>query len=101
MLRSLMAVSIAGLVCITAGGACGQGSPAKPVRIVTGAAGGGSDFMSRLIAEGISGPLGQPVIVDNRWGGIISGEAVAKSRPDGYTLMVNGSTLWVFPLLNA
>ena len=44
----------------------GQAYPNKPVRIVTGEAGGGNDFTARLIAQEITAPLGQPVIVDNR-----------------------------------
>ena len=55
--------------------------------------------MARLIAQGISGPLGQPVIVDNRASGIIPGEIVAKAPPDGYTLLVGGGSLWIAPLL--
>src|SRR3989304_5807440 len=60
-------------------GAFGQTFPNKPVRIVTAAAGGGSDFTARLIAQGISGPLGQPVIVDNRASGILGGEVMSKA----------------------
>src|SRR5262245_1711294 len=46
--------------------AYGQGFPNKPIRIVTTSAGGSPDFIARAIAEGISAPLGQPVIVENR-----------------------------------
>lgn len=76
----------------------GQGYPNKPIRIVTANAGGGSDFAARLIAQGITGPLGQPVIVENR-GGIITAETLAKASPDGYTLSLNGANTWVTPLL--
>ena len=75
-----------------------QDYPNKPVRILTGAAGGGSDFVSRQIAQGISPALGQPVVVDNRPGAVLPIEAVAKSPADGYSLLVQGSTVWVFPL---
>jgi tripartite-type tricarboxylate transporter receptor subunit TctC len=68
------------------------------VRIVTSGAGGGADFSSRLIAQGITGALGQQVIVDNR-GGVIPMELVSKSPPDGYTLLLHGSTIWLQPLL--
>ena len=65
--------------------------PNKPVRIVIGlAAGGGIDVITRVVARKMSESLGQPVIVDNKPGasGIIAAEAVARSAPDGYTLMM-------------
>ena len=70
----------------------------KPVRIVTSPAGGGNDFPARLIARGISAPLGQQVIVDNR-PAILAPEIVAKAPPDGYTLLVAGSVHWIGPLV--
>src|SRR5689334_22198513 len=48
-----------------------QDYPSKPIRIVTAAAGGGSDFVSRQISQTISGPLGQPVVVENRGSGVV------------------------------
>jgi tripartite-type tricarboxylate transporter receptor subunit TctC len=92
---------IAGLFSIGllgAGAAYGQDYPVKPVRIITLAAGGGSDFTSRQISQGIAGPLGQPVVIDNRTG-VQASEAVSKSAPDGYTLLVSGASIWIFPLL--
>jgi len=76
-----------------------QDYPNKPIRIITAAAGGGSDFIARLLGQGIAGPLGQPVIVDNRTSAILAAEAVAKAPPDGYTVLVSGSLLWITPLL--
>ena len=76
----------------------GQDYPGKPVRIITAGAGGPVDFSSRQIATGISGPLGQPVVVDNR-SGVLAAEAVSKSAPDGYTLGVLGGAVWVATLL--
>jgi tripartite-type tricarboxylate transporter receptor subunit TctC len=61
--------------------------------------GGGNDLVSRLIAQGISGPLGQQVIVENRSGGLVAGEAAARAAPDGYTLLVMSGSLWVGPLV--
>src|SRR5689334_9852854 len=87
------------LLMAAGGELCAQNYPSKPIRIVCSPPGSGGDFTARLIAQAISGPLGQPVIVDNRAPGFVSGEVTAKSPPDGYTLLVNGSTLWVFPLL--
>ncbi len=76
----------------------GQAYPSKPIRIVTSPAGGGSDFVTRLVAQGLAGPLGQPIVVDNRTL-FISGEVVSRSPPDGYTLLLTSSTLWVAALL--
>ena len=73
--------------------------PNKVIRIVTPATGGGSDVLARLIAPALTESLGQQVIVDNR--GAISAEIVAKSAPDGYTVLVDGSPLWLLPLFRA
>lgn len=85
---------------LSAGGSAGaQEFPVKPVRLIMGPAGGGADFTARLIGPGMSAGLGQPVIVDNRSSGFVPMEAVAKSAPDGYTLLINGGSTWVNPLL--
>jgi len=81
--------------------ASGQEYPTKPVRIVTAAAGSGNDFTARLIAPELSSRLGQQVLVDNRGGGVIAIDIVAKAPRDGYTLLFYGSPLWVLPLLRA
>jgi tripartite-type tricarboxylate transporter receptor subunit TctC len=70
----------------------------RPVRIVTSRAGGGSDQAARLVAQGLSPLLGQQVIVGNR-PAILAPVVVAKSPPDGYTVLVAGSTLWLGPLI--
>ena len=82
-----------------AGTTCSQDYPNKPVRVVTYPAGGGTDFSARLIAQGLSVALGQQFIVDNRPGGVIQGEILAKAAPDGYTLLLNGSALWLAPFM--
>jgi tripartite-type tricarboxylate transporter receptor subunit TctC len=101
MLTTRLTVSIAlvGIMILSAGLVSGQEYPNKPIRIVTDAAGGNTDLQARLIAQGISGPLGQPVIVDNRPSGVIPIEVVSKALPDGYILLVNSGTLWIEPLL--
>jgi tripartite-type tricarboxylate transporter receptor subunit TctC len=78
-----------------------QTYPVKAVRIVVGGTGGGSDTTARMIALVLAGPLGQQVLVDNRPSGIIPGDIVSKAAPDGYTLLVTGSSLWVSPLLQS
>ncbi len=88
------------MIVTSSGVAYGQNYPNKPVRIVTTEPGSGSDFVSRLIAQEMTGIWGQQVIVDNRGGasGAIAAELVAKSTPDGYTLILYGNPLWLLPL---
>src|SRR5262245_48425205 len=97
--RSLLPVFVMGAIVLGAPVIYGQDYPNKPLRIVTSSPGGGNDFASRLIAQHISGPLGQPVIVDNRAAPILAAEFVSKSPPDGYTLYVSGNSIWISPLL--
>jgi tripartite-type tricarboxylate transporter receptor subunit TctC len=66
--------------------------PSRPIKLLVGAsAGGTTDTMARTIAEPLSSLFGQPVLVENRpgAGGNLAAEAVARSNPDGYTLLVN------------
>jgi tripartite-type tricarboxylate transporter receptor subunit TctC len=87
------------LMVLSAGMVSAQDYPNKPIRIISGSVGGGSDFIARQIAQGISGPLGQPVIVDNRGSGILPMEQALKASSDGYTLLVYGAANWILPLL--
>ena len=85
-----------------AGAAWGQGFPAKPIRFVAAfPAGGPSDIVARAIGKRMSEVLGQPVVIENRTGagGNIGAEAVAKSPPDGYTVLLGGSYLTIAPSL--
>jgi tripartite-type tricarboxylate transporter receptor subunit TctC len=69
--------------------------PDKPIKMLVGfSAGGGTDVVARILAQKMSEGLGQTVVVENRPGasGMIAGEAVAKSAPDGYTLMMGSQT---------
>ena len=70
--------------------ACGQSYPARSVRLIVPLTPGGiNDIMARAISQRLADTLGQPFVVENRPGGnsIIGAEAVAKSAPDGYTLL--------------
>jgi len=86
-----------GLMVSGAGVVSGQNYPNKPIRIVTSEPGGGNDIVARLVAEGLTASLGQRVIVDNR--GIIAAEIAAKATPDGYTLLIYGSNIWLMQYL--
>lgn len=90
-----LGLSLALLGAVLAGAAAAQTYPAKPVRIVVPfAAGGGVDVAARILAQGLSERFGQSVFVENRTGasGIIGTEFVARSAPDGYTLLVGSQT---------
>ncbi|MBI3938829.1 MAG: tripartite tricarboxylate transporter substrate binding protein [Betaproteobacteria bacterium] len=90
----------AGMTVLAPGAAWAQNYPTKPVRVVTTAAGSGSDLGARLISHGLSGNLGQQVIVDNRGGSaVIAAGVVSKAPPDGYTLLYYPSPLWLLPFL--
>jgi tripartite-type tricarboxylate transporter receptor subunit TctC len=97
--RIWVCVLAAGLAAQVAAPGYGQNYPTRTVRIVTSPAGGGNDFPARLIARSLTGSLGQQFVVDNR-ATILIADIVAKSPPDGYTLLVTGSAHWIGPLLD-
>jgi tripartite-type tricarboxylate transporter receptor subunit TctC len=75
-------------------GAFAQAYPTKPIRIVVGfPPGGGNDIIARLVGAKMQETWGQSVVIDNKPGAnsIIAAEFVAKSAPDGYTLLVNAT----------
>jgi tripartite-type tricarboxylate transporter receptor subunit TctC len=88
-------VAAAVLAAFAAGAAAQQEYPTKPIRIVVPYPPGGSnDFLARLFSPKLTEIFGVQIIVDNRGGGntIIGNEAVAKSAPDGYTVLLAGSS---------
>jgi len=89
----MRAFAAAALILFSAAAAA-QGYPNKPIRLVVGYPPGGSgDFTTRLIADELQKDLGTTVIVENKpgAGGSIASEFVAKSAPDGYTLLNQGN----------
>ena len=99
LLSRFSGVCLIGLMLFTAAQlALAQDYPNKPIRIVTASPGSGSDGVSRLIAQGISGTLGQPVVVENR-PSALTGDFAMKALPDGYTLLVEGNSFWLAPLI--
>ncbi len=95
-------LSVGAVLLACAGAVWAQSYPAKPIRFVAAfPAGGPSDIVARAIGKRMSEVLGQPVVVENRTGagGNIGAEAVAKSAPDGYTVLLGGSYLTIAPSL--
>jgi tripartite-type tricarboxylate transporter receptor subunit TctC len=96
----------AAALALAAGGALAQTAwPQRPVKlIVPFPPGGGTDIISRLVAEKLTSTTGWTIVVDNRGGaaGNIGLDAVAKSAPDGYTIgMAQTSNLAINPALYA
>src|SRR5262245_7395760 len=100
MTKSAFGLALAALLAAAAPGAA-QEFPTKAIRIVASEPGGGGDFLARLIGQGLTANLGQPVVVENRGGGVIAGDAVARSAPDGYTMLLYGNTFWLLPLMRS
>ena len=78
------------------GGTFAQSYPNKPIKVIVGyAAGGAVDIVARTIGQSISGPLGQPVVVENKPGAgtNIAVKATITAEPDGYTLMMAANAL--------
>lgn len=90
-MSSLLAPNLAG----------GQSYPVKSVRVVTAEPGGGNDFAARLVAPGVSSGLGQQLIIENRGPGSLPSETVARAAPDGYTLLLHGSSIWLSSFFHA
>jgi tripartite-type tricarboxylate transporter receptor subunit TctC len=89
---AMLLAALAGAVSLPASA---QAWPSKPVRIIVPfAAGGPADIYARALAEKLSGALGQPFVVEDKPGGgsIVGTDQVAKSAPDGYTLLMMSNT---------
>jgi len=92
-------------LCLAAAAAHGQDFPGKPVRFITGAAAGSSgDILARALADQVSATWKQPVVIENRpgGGGIIAGQALLASPPDGHTVFIAaGSYVTITPATEA
>lgn len=98
-IRSIAAAAMAVFAAAMHTNALSQANwPTKSVRLIVAAApGGGTDVVGRLIGQRLTEHFGQPFVVDNRGGGSgsVGAEAVAKSAPDGYTLLMTNDQLTV------
>jgi tripartite-type tricarboxylate transporter receptor subunit TctC len=84
-------ILILAALALPCGSALSQAYPTRPIRMVVGfPPGGGTDVVARIISPKLSENLGQPVVIENRPGatGTVAAGAVAKSPPDGYTIMM-------------
>ena len=92
------------LLLLVAGNALAQPYPSRPIKLVVGfAPGGAADFVARAFQEPLGRALGQPIVVENRpgAGSSIAAEFVAKSAPDGYTLLIaSPSSILVNPVIS-
>jgi len=101
LLSVLSAIAFAGCV-LQAGPAAAQSYPNKPVRVfVPFVAGGAVDTLARMVGAKVADELGQPLIVENRpgAGGNVAADAVAKSPPDGYTILQNTNGQAIAPAI--
>ncbi|HSQ03418.1 MAG TPA: tripartite tricarboxylate transporter substrate binding protein [Burkholderiales bacterium] len=95
-------LAVALVLCLFAAWANAQTYPSRSIRIVVPlAAGGPGDILARAIGQKLAESVGQPIVIDNRPGANtnIGTEAVAKSAPDGYTLLLTASTHTINPSL--
>lgn len=104
LMKSTLGV-VAAAALLPFGAAHAEGPyPSRPITLlVPYAAGGGSDILARLLADGMGQRLGQPIVVDNRPGGStgIAAGMAARAKPDGYTMLLgNTATYVVNSLLN-
>ena len=94
MMTFIRLILVLALACTWPASAVAQGYPNKPVHIIVAfTAGSATDILGRTFGQKLSEMWGQPVVVENRpgAGGTIGAAVVAKSAPDGYTLLVNSA----------
>ena len=94
-LRLVSTALLCAVLAVLAPGAAADDYPSRPVKIVVPfAAGGPADVYARFLAQHLQEAMGQPFVIENRPGGgsVVGTEVVAKSAPDGYTLLLMSNT---------
>jgi tripartite-type tricarboxylate transporter receptor subunit TctC len=103
-MKRTFALAVALVMCSMGADVAAQGYPSKPIRLIVGfSPGGAADVVARNIGEGLGRALGQPIVVENRAGAgsSIAADIVAKSAPDGYTVLIaSPAGISVNPALN-
>ena len=99
LIRLISSLPLAALILPGTGYAQAQEFPGKAIRIVASPPGGANNVIARLVAQGLTDSVGWQVIVDNRPSGFIQGEIVARSAPDGYSMLIAAGSFTVGPLL--
>ncbi len=102
MKKKFTALAVVALCALASNAATAQMYPARPVKFIVGfAAGGPTDVIARIVAQDMTVSLGQSFIVENRPGAnaIIATETVARSAPDGYTVLFSSLSLLVNAIL--
>ena len=100
--KTIMQLLTAALGMAFAGLAAAQTYPAQPIKLlVPFSAGGGTDILSRILAQKMSENMGQQIVVENKPGGntLIATEALVRAAPDGYTLLMQTNNLAANPTM--
>jgi len=104
-MNSILKFAVFGLIAALGSFVRAENFPDRPIKIIVGyAPGGGTDLVARILAPALGKALGQPIVIDNKpgAGGSAAASFVAKSKPDGYTLLISSaSSVSIYPALNS
>ena len=95
-MNSIIKFAVFGLIATLGSFVRAENFPDRPIKIIVGyAPGGGTDLVARILAPSLGRALGQPIVIDNKpgAGGSAAASFVAKSKPDGYTLLISSASL--------
>ncbi len=98
MLRIIFRICLAACAVLPASGALAQAYPSQPIKVIVPfTPGTGMDIIARTVGPKLAERLGQPIVIENKPGasGNIGAEMVARSTPDGHTLMITANTMLI------